>query len=206
MRRSGALVRKIHEGVALLADPFRHLCEIDHVEIKERVRAQQPDYIAPCQPETLRTRPSGEISGQQGCIVVAKLRSQPSQPSNWTGRVDCELENEENFAIGFGSDHDRGNGSARAANVTLPVRQPAKRLKDGKIRSILKLSPLRADLFDIVIGAQLNSGARRSGGQQQPCAGKRRTCEPWELSRLARRLRLAGRLIVNGATARMGTT
>src|SRR5207247_8338914 len=108
---------KVHEGVALLADPFWHLCEIDHVEIKERVRAQKPDYIAPCQPETLRTGPSREILGQQGCIVIAELRSQPSQPSNWAGRVDCELENEENLAIGFGSDHDRGSGSTRAANM-----------------------------------------------------------------------------------------
>ena len=116
MRRSGwHATRRSMNGLRCSPIAFRHFCRSITSKRKKRSARSSPITSRHASTETFRARPSGEIFGQQRCIVVAKLRAEPCsavEAGPVVSIASCRMKRISPSASR--PDHDRGNGSARA--------------------------------------------------------------------------------------------
>ena len=153
--------RQIEERVALRPDRLRHLLQVDEVEAKARVGAQQPDDVLPQRDEAVRAQGRGKILGQQRGVVVAQLGAQPGEAAHRTARLDRELQDEEQMTFGVAAQHDGRDRVLAFAYVPLPLGEPIEGLEHGAVGAPLERLPLALDLAQGAVDAQAHPGAGR---------------------------------------------
>ena len=153
---------QIEERIALRADGFRHLLEIDQIETQARACMQELDHVAPRQGEPFRTHAVGEMPGQQRCIVVAPLPAQPGQPPDQSAGLDRKRQNEEHLTIVVATKHDGGDGAAARVDIPLPGSEAIEGLECRAVGVTLECSPILLDNVEIAMDVEIDA---RSGGR-----------------------------------------
>jgi len=131
--------------------------QIDHIEREPRFVLKQVDDVSPQPDESIRAQALGEVPAQQGRVVVAELRPEPTQTSDRPASLDREREYEEGLAVGDPSEDYRRERAAACADMPLPGREPIERLEYGAAGLALERSPLLSDINQVAAQLQVEA-------------------------------------------------